>query len=113
FRPPSPPAPHILEQQTRTDPMRDTASRSPQRRRTSLAAAVLPTTVALGISMAPAAPAQISSGSSLSDSIRPSDPPQRTPVSTEYPDVQGLPEGVDVQRIEWITNRRIALFIQS
>src|SRR5690606_5722836 len=60
-----------------------------------------------------AAPAQISSGSSLSDSIRPSDPPQRTPVSTEYPDVQGLPEGVDVQRIEWITNRRIALFIQS
>ena len=93
--------------------MRDTASRSPQRRRTWLAAAVLPTTVALGISMAPAAPAQISSGSSLSDSIRPSDPPQRTPVSTEYPDVQGLPEGVDVQRIEWITNRRIALFIQS
>lgn len=93
--------------------MRDTASRSPQRRRTWLAALVLPTTVALGLSMAPAALAQNSSGSSLSDSIRPSDPPQRTPVSTEYPDVQGLPAGVDVERVEWITNRRIALFIKS
>ncbi|QGU05717.1 alpha/beta hydrolase-fold protein [Corynebacterium comes] len=91
--------------------MRDTASRSPQRRRTWLAALVIPTTVALGLSLAPAAIAQ--SGSSLSDSIRPSDPPQRTPVSTEYPDVQGLPAGVDVQRIEWITNRRVALFIES
>lgn len=93
--------------------MRDTASRSPQRRRPWLAALVLPTTVALGLSLAPAATAQGLPGSSLSDSIRPSDPPQRTPVSTEYPDVQGLPAGVDVQRIEWITNRRIALFIES
>ena len=93
--------------------MRDTAPRSPQRRRTWLAAVVLPTTVALGLSLAPTALAQTSSGSSLSDAIRPSDPPQRTPISTEYPDVQGLPAGVEVERIEWITARRVALFIRS
>jgi len=95
--------------------MRDTASRSPQRRhrnRAWLAAAVLPTTLALGVSLAPAATAQ-SSGSSFSDQIRPSDPPQRTPISTEYPSVDNLPAGVEVDRVEWITDRRIAIFIKS
>ncbi|NLA57132.1 MAG: hypothetical protein GX859_12735 [Corynebacterium humireducens] len=97
--------------------MRDTASRSPQSRRPWLAAVVLPTALALGLSVAPAAQAQSilpgSSGSSLSDSIRPSDPPQRTPINTEYPDIANLPAGVKVERLEWITNRRIALFIRS
>ena len=96
--------------------MRDTASRSPQRR-PWLAAVILPTTLALGLSVAPAATAQSilpgSSGSSLSDSIRPSDPPQRTPMNTEYPDIDNLPAGVSVERLEWITERRVALFIRS
>lgn len=96
--------------------MRDTASRSPQRvgrfRHACLAAAVIPTTVALGLSLAPVANAQ-SSGSSLSDQIRPSDPPARTPISTEYPSIDNLPAGVSVNRVEWLSDRRLAIFIDS
>ncbi|GAB3702238.1 alpha/beta hydrolase-fold protein [Corynebacterium nasicanis] len=92
--------------------MRDTAFRSPQRRRPWLAAVV---TLALGLSVTPAVHAQSSlpGSSDLSDSFRPSDPPQRTPLRTEYPDIDNLPSGVALERVEWITNRRIALFIRS
>ncbi|MDO5511257.1 alpha/beta hydrolase-fold protein [Corynebacterium sp.] len=95
--------------------MRDTASRSPQRRRPWLAAVVVPTTLALGVTLAPTAQAQSSlpGSSDLSDSIRPTDPPQREPIRTEYPDIDNLPDGVEVERMEWITNRRVALFIRS
>ncbi len=95
--------------------MRDTASRSPQRRRPWLAAVVVPTTLALGLAVAPAAHAQgaLPGSSDLSDSFRPTDPPQRTPINTTYPDIANLPAGVEVQRVEWITNRRVALFISS
>ena len=95
--------------------MRDTASRSPQRRRHWLAAVVVPTALALGVSLAPHAQAQsaLPGSSNISDSIRPSDPPQRTPIETEYPDIANLPAGVEVERMEWITDRRVALFIRS
>lgn len=97
--------------------MRDTASRSPRRtnrRRAWLAAAVLPTTLAMGMSLAPAAVAQSSlNPDSLSDSFRPTDPPPRTPQSTDYPSLDNLPAGVEVDRVEWITDRRIAIWIKS
>ena len=71
--------------------------------------------------VAPQAQAQLSSGSStfgdsrgLSDAIRPKDPPARTPIEVdEHPQVPGLPDGVSVDRIEWLTNRRVAVFIKS
>lgn len=106
--------------------MRDTASRSPQRasrgglaprrsrRSVWLAAAAVPAALAVGLTVAPVAGAQSSNlGSSLSDSIRPSDPPPRSVIETEYPDVEGLPAGVDVERVEWLGNRHIAVWIQS
>lgn len=50
----------------------------------------------------------------LSDNIRPSDPPKRTPIEVDKnPQIPGLPEGVSVDRIEWLTNRRVAVFIRS
>ncbi|AGF73618.1 alpha/beta hydrolase-fold protein [Corynebacterium halotolerans] len=100
--------------------MRDTASRSPQRQRRQnrrsiwMAAAAVPAALAVGLAVTPAVSAQSSlPGSSLSDSIRPSDPPQRTVLNTEYPDVEGLPEGVEVERVEWLGNRHVAVWIQS
>ena len=93
--------------------MRDTASRSPRRssRRRSawLAATAVPAALAVGLTIAPAAHAQ----SSFSDYLRSEGDTQRTPVETEYPNVEGLPAGVEVNRVEWITDRRIAVWIQS
>lgn len=105
--------------------MRDTASRTNRsvRRRSLLIAATLPTTFALGASLAAPASAQTevpglsslsSLGSSgLSDSIKPGEPAPKNPMRVEHPEIGGLPAGVDVERVEWLTNRRVALFIRS
>ncbi len=53
-------------------------------------------------------------GRGLSDPLRPKDPPKRTPIEVqENPQIPGLPAGVKVDRIEWLTNRRVAVFIKS
>ena len=91
------------------------------RTRRGLAAAALPTALAVGIALLPNATAQqglgdlssSSSGSSLSDSFAPSAPPKRTPIDTTYPDVEGLPEGVDIERVEYLTNRHLMVYIKS
>ena len=116
--------------------MRDTASRSPRRngrRNRRLAALAIPAAVATGLAIIPAVNAQnaddgggssLSSlgssdlgssnlGSSLSDSFAPGEPPQRSPIDTTYPEVEGLPDGVSIDRVEWITPRHIAIFINS
>lgn len=104
--------------------MRDTA-RSPERplaswsktKKASLIA--LPTALVLGLGSIPVVGAQSSlgglssGGSSLSDSFAPEDVPQRSPINTTYPDVEGLPAGVSVDRVEWITPHRVAVFIKS
>ncbi|WP_115685716.1 alpha/beta hydrolase-fold protein [Corynebacterium senegalense] len=98
--------------------MRDHRSPRPQLRRTWLVAAAVPTAAVVGVGAAPAM-AQVnlpfsSSNGSLSDNIRPSDPPKRTPIEVDKnPQIPGLPEGVTVDRIEWLTNRRVAVFIKS
>ncbi|MDY5785068.1 alpha/beta hydrolase-fold protein [Corynebacterium sp.] len=95
--------------------MRD--HRSPRLRRTWLLAATIPTVVAVGAGAAPAMGQSSligSSSSGFSDNIRPSDPPQRTPIEVDRnPQIAGLPAGVSVDRIEWLTNRRVAVFIRS
>ena len=72
--------------------------------------------MALSLVPTQVAQAQSSLGSSrgFSDAIRPSDPPKRTPIEVDSsPEVPGLPAGVEVDRIEWLTNRRVAVFIKS
>lgn len=94
--------------------MRDTASRPFRRRSLWLAAAALPTSLALGLSLSPMAPSASAQGSSgLSDYLRSGEPPERSPINTEYPEVEGLPEGVDIERVEWYTNRHISVYINS
>lgn len=93
-----------------------------------LRALAIPTAVATAASLASVAPvanaqsADLSSdlsstfGSSrgLSDAIRPSDPPQRTPIEVDRNvEIPGLPAGVSVDRIEWLTQRRVAVFVKS
>ena len=52
--------------------------------------------------------------SDVTDYLETDGVPQRTPIRTdEHPSIQGLPSGVSVERVEWITERRIALFIRS
>ena len=89
---------------------------------TRLMAALLPAALAvpLATAVAPNAGAQssdlssLSSSRGLSDGLRPSDPPKRTPIEVEKnPEVPGLPAGVKVDRIEWLTSRRVAVFINS
>lgn len=95
--------------------MRET--RSARRRSILGALAAIPVAVALTVGMASPALSQSSPGSSLgngaSDYLVPTDVPQRTPIKTEHPKIEGLPAGVSVDRVEWITNRRVAVFIKS
>ncbi|SDL97542.1 S-formylglutathione hydrolase FrmB [Corynebacterium mycetoides] len=94
--------------------------RSPRRaaRRNWLIAAAIPTAVVVGATAIPAAGQSslsgLSSNAGFSDNIRPSDPPKRTPIEVDRnPQIPGLPAGVSVDRIEWLTNRRVAVFIKS
>ena len=110
--------------------MRDTAVSNTPRRRRSLrraftAFAAVPTALALGSGLFAAAPAtavdvtnqaqnSLFGSSDVTDYLETDGVPQRTPIRTdEHPSIQGLPSGVSVERVEWITERRIALFIRS
>ena len=97
-------------------------STSPSKARKGLAVAAVPTAIAVGLALLPNATAQSSIGdlssaiggdSSLSDHFAPKEPPARTPLNTEYPDVKGLPEGVKINRVEYLTNRHLMVYIKS
>lgn len=51
--------------------------------------------------------------SNLSDYLKDENVPDRTPVRTEHPVIDGLPAGVSVDRVEWLDSHRIAVFIKS
>ncbi|MDO5033139.1 alpha/beta hydrolase-fold protein [Corynebacterium sp.] len=100
--------------------------RSPAKARKGLAIAALPTALAVAVALLPGATAQEGSStdaigeignalgsSNLSDAFAPGEPPQRTPVNTEYPKIEGLPEGVSVSRVEYLTNRHLMVYIKS
>ncbi|MDU0479141.1 alpha/beta hydrolase-fold protein [Staphylococcus chromogenes] len=104
--------------------MRET--RFARRRSLQLALAATPVALALGFGAVHApVPAQAqSSGSSdllggvkkqtgVSDYLDPGEVPKRTPIKTDHPKIEGLPQGVSVDRVEWITDRRVAVFIKS
>ncbi|MGP5378622.1 alpha/beta hydrolase-fold protein [Corynebacterium casei] len=99
--------------------MRSKDSRStvlkPGAKKRRMALVALPTAAVLGLSLIPFAGAQSSlpGGSSLSDAFAPGTPPQRDPINTEYPEVEGLPEGVDISRVEYLTPRHLKVYIQS
>lgn len=98
--------------------MRESRPCSPWLRSAALPATVIVTAALVPAQLAQAQDAdlssQLSSNRGFSDSIRPSDPPTRTPIDVEsHPQVPGLPAGVSVDRIEWLTQRRVAVWIKS
>ncbi len=100
--------------------MRDTASRFQRRSLWMLAIPVAVTLSAAAIAPATAF-AQSSnsseSGSSMLDGLTDylnTDAVERTPIRVEErPNIQGLPQGVSVEKVRWITDRRIELEIKS
>ncbi|QNE90320.1 hypothetical protein H0194_04920 [Corynebacterium incognita] len=99
---------------------RQSSPRSPRAPRTALA---LPAALAVGLALAPVATpvasaqssalSGLSSNSGLSDSFAPSDPPKRTPIDTQRPVVDGLPKGVSVDRVEYLSPRHLMVYIKS
>lgn len=91
------------------------------RTRRRVAATVIAVPAALSIAsgalMPAAAQSSLSSGSSgssgLFDYLDDGAVPSRDTQKTEYPKIEGLPDGVEVQRQEWLGSHRIALFIKS
>lgn len=73
--------------------------------------------VVTGIPSAPAAHAQSLGGNmgpgSGTDILEHDSIPQRTPIETTEQNLPGLPEGVSVDRVEWITDRWANVFINS
>lgn len=97
-----------------------TASRFPRRRslRIALAATAVPTALATAAGILSPVSAQAEELSSqlfgqTAAPDAPGEPPVRTPVKTTYPDVGGLPQGVEVDHVDWISNRFIKVFIKS
>lgn len=117
--------PNTAPSQKSAQPSKAAGLRSPSAARKGLTIAALPTAVAVGFALLPMANAQSSGSSSgegitdilgssnFSDSFAPSNPPQRTPIETEYPDIEGLPDGVSVSRVEYLTNRHLKVYIKS
>ena len=99
--------------------MRETRSPMNRMKKAAIVAAAVPMVASLVPVLSTSAVAQSSlplssNRGGLSDNIRPSDPPKRTPIEVDKnPQIPGLPEGVSVDRIEWLTNRRVAVFIRS
>ena len=99
--------------------MRETRSPMNRMKKAAIVAAAVPMVASLVPVLSTSAAAQSSlplssNRGGLSDNIRPSDPPKRTPIEVDKnPQIPGLPEGVSVDRIEWLTNRRVAVFIRS
>ncbi|WP_192795908.1 alpha/beta hydrolase-fold protein [Corynebacterium sp. 11A] len=89
------------------------------RRSLKIALAAIPTSIALAVTVLPLPQAQAQTpGSSLSssgftDSLRPEGTPSRTPMRTEFPEINGLPEGVSVAKVEYLSDRHIKIYINS
>ena len=94
--------------------------------RTLIAAAAIPTALGLGAALInPALAEQVTTlaqssslssmfgSSNLSDYLNDTNVPERTPTRTEHPVINGLPEGVSVDRVEWLDAHRVAVFINS
>lgn len=106
--------------------MRKSAQPKSSRRRWVIAGAVPAVALTLGVLTIPAGAfpgsssvttlAQSSFGSSgggFSDYLKNDNVPQRTPLKTDFPKIEGLPQGVSVVKEEWLGDRRVALYIQS
>ncbi|MBC2681445.1 hypothetical protein GSS87_03370 [Corynebacterium sp. 4HC-13] len=77
-----------------------------------LALPLIPTPAAESVLPTAHAQSDLPAGSGT-DYLNPSNPPKRTPTEVTGQDLKGLPEGVSVDRVEWITDRWANVFINS
>lgn len=91
------------------------------RRRRQLAAVAIPVVIGLGAAVIPAHAQLGSSGSSagssllspLTDYLKNDNIQGQTPTKVEHPQVSGLADGVSIDRVEWLGDRRVAVYIRS
>lgn len=99
---------------TRTgkSPARRPSSRGASRR---VGAAILavPLSVALALPLAAPAAAQGGSLGGLGNYLDPDDVPERPTQETTDQDLPGLPDGVDVDRVEWLSDRWANVYINT
>lgn len=86
--------------------------------RKSTALLALPLSVALAMPLMPSVTAQSPLGGSMGPGsgtsyLDPDSIPKRTPRQVTEQNLQGLPEGVSVDRVEWITERWANVYINS
>ena len=88
------------------------ASRPSRRtsRRVGAAVLALPLSVALALPLAAPAAAQ---GGSLGNYLDPEDVPERPTQDVTEQDLPGLPDGVDVDRVEWLSDRWANVYINT
>ena len=92
--------------------MRDTAIKT--RRNKLIAALAVPSALAIGTGLIvfPADKAEAEQRE-ISGYLKYDNVPERSPIRTDFPKIDGLPDGVSVERQEWLSDRRVALFIRS
>ena len=97
------------------------AAKFPRPSRMGKATLALPLAAALALPLMPAANAQ-NAGSSLAGSsgpgsgtgyLQPHNVPERKPVRVTEQNLPGLPAGVSVDKVEWITDRWANVYINS
>src|SRR5699024_222328 len=83
-------------------------------KRRPMALVALPPPAGLGLSLLPLAGAESewAGGSSLSDSFAPSKPLDREPINTTCPEVEGVPEGGVVKRVDYLSPRHLKVYFQ-
>ena len=86
-------------------------------RRVTTAALALPLTLAVALPLAAPAAAQENAPqpnpSIFGDIVDPDSIPERIPQSVENQDLPGLPDGVSVEKVEWLTDRWANVYINS
>jgi len=91
--------------------------RSHATRRMSASVLALPLAAALALPLAPSAAAQddqpAPNPNSIGNYLDPQSIPERVPQSVENQNLPGLPDGVSVDRVEWLTDRMVNVFINS
>lgn len=86
------------------------ASRPVSRR---LGAAILALPLSLALAVPLAAPAAAQGPGAGTSYLEPDEIPERQPVEIEDQDLPGLPEGVDVDRVEWMGDRWANVYINT
>ena len=85
-------------------------SRTTRRLSAAVLAVPLSLALALPLTTAPAAAQGPGSGTSY---LEPDEVPERVPQATTEQDLPGLPDGVDVDRVEWIGDRWANVYINT